>query len=116
VVGGTELGVVLEEEGGDGLVDVAGFFGLGELDLFLFRFELVGFDAGVFGGDYFFGDCEFTRFFLLFPWCGSLVGEWIIVCVCFRLFLFAVCRFIDSREDSIYISVWDQNSFSKEWK
>lgn len=63
VVGGAQLGVVLEEEGGDGLVDVSGLFLLGQLFLLGLLFFLVGFDAGVFWGDYFFGYCELARLF-----------------------------------------------------
>jgi hypothetical protein len=63
VVRRAKLSVVLEEEGRDGLVYVAGFlfgFFFGE---FLLLLLLVGFDAGVFGTDDLFGYGEFTCLF-----------------------------------------------------
>ncbi len=61
-----ELGVVLEEEGGDGLVYVSGFLGRVFVVVGFFFFLLfllgVGFDACVFGANYFFRHGEFACF------------------------------------------------------
>ncbi|KAL3778748.1 hypothetical protein HJC23_012444 [Cyclotella cryptica] len=63
VVGRSELIVVLEEEGGDGLVDVSGFDVGGFFGGLLFLYLLFGFGACVFRADYLFGHSEFAGLF-----------------------------------------------------
>jgi len=89
VVGWAELGVVLEKEGGDSLVYVAGFLGgifvvVGFIFFLLFLLG-VGFDACVFGADYFFRHGEFACFLcfshfsdldlLISSYCNIFIGQ-----------------------------------------